>query len=421
MIWMIIVFGFSLLLQAGAGYAAGDIMARALEYDLPRGKAIWGGLLIVLLLLLRTWLEHHFAPEKKSKAVFRIPVAAVWLAGSLALALVPELYVDLGMPVPVTVMLLFTIGSLVYERELYLQFFRIPLEDGEESPTPEEEEEKRRKQEAEDYAFAADQANQADKDGKSDQTDQMEVVNIIVDMGIEEESGEEAPDGVAESAVKESAKEDASEEKSAEEDALTPRGDAHPAFYLAARILAFSAAVLIAILSFSVIYDAKNRFRAYIFMFIAAILTIVLRLIPGERTGAEEEKKRFRRIILAVVVLLVTVWLCTRSLLMGSIFLLDAFLIGVLIPALTYRFAIGGTDVVAEKTDFISRITARVMLVILIVISSWLVSYGAVWEVEFLMMIGTVAAMQELLMSQNLSVPEPVDDEELYGAEPVEE
>jgi hypothetical protein len=67
----------------------------------------------------------------------------------------------------------------------------------------------------------------------------------------------------------------------------------------------------------------------------------------------------------------------------------------------TYRFAIGGTDVVEKKTDILSRITSRVLLAVILVISAWLLSYGALWEYEFLMILGTTFAAQELLLRQN--------------------
>ena len=145
MIWALLIFIFAVLLQAGAGYAVGDIMSHALSYDLTRKTAIWEGLLIIVLLLLKTWLEYHFAPEKKSRPAFALPESVIWFVGTVVLGVTLELYTDMGIPVQVVSMLLFLFCSLIFERETYLQFFRV-AEDAEEEPVEEEDE----------YAFAAD-------------------------------------------------------------------------------------------------------------------------------------------------------------------------------------------------------------------------------------------------------------------------
>ena len=226
-----------------------------------------------------------------------------------------------------------------------------------------------------------------------------------------------------------------------------PASPAMSAFYIVARVIAYVASILIGILALTTVHDTENRVRAYIIMLVGAIVTVIFRLLPGEpgeeredeydeedddedeteettitAAGSErkvravnskdnlsdaaleamaEEKLQRKRIIYAVVSLLITVFLCTRSVLVGLIFLLDAFLIGVIIPMATYRYAIGGTEVVEKKTDALSRITSRVLMTVILVISAWLLSYGALWEYEFLMILGTVYAAQELLIRQN--------------------
>ena len=117
MVWALLIFIFSVLLQAGAGYAVGDIVSHALSYDLTRKTAIWEGVLIMVLLLLKTWLEYHFAPEKKSRPAFALPESVIWFVGTVVLGVTLELYTDMGIPVQVVSMLLFLFCSLIFERE----------------------------------------------------------------------------------------------------------------------------------------------------------------------------------------------------------------------------------------------------------------------------------------------------------------
>ena len=454
MIWALLIFIFAVLLQAGAGYAVGDIMSHALSYDLTRKTAIWEGLLIILLLLLKAWLEYHFAPEKRSKAAFLLPESVIWFVGTILLALTLELYTDLGIPVQIAAMLLFTVCSLVFERDTYLQYFRV-AEEGEETKDEEEDE----------YTFAADRKDDrkvgrneerkeasTEEDGEelrntrviaeddeillevvedADPAGDAETENLKAQDAPElvakaeglkakattETSGEGKAEGLKAKAINEAAGEGKDEkaeaggaassndsvedEEGPEDDEMTAQ-NAVPAalagFYVGARVIAYVASLLIGILAFVTLHDSENRIRAYIIMLVSAIVTVIFRLVPGE---IMEDRITRKRIIYATISVMVTVFLCTRSVLVGLIFLLNTFLVGVIIPMATYRFAIGGTDVVEKKTDILSRITSRVLLAVILMISAWLLSYGALWEYEFLMILGTTFAAQELLLRQN--------------------
>ncbi|MBR0146032.1 MAG: hypothetical protein IJM25_05140 [Eubacterium sp.] len=436
MFWAFLIFLFSVLLQAGAGYAVGDIIAHALSYDLTRKTAIWEGVLIIVLLLLKSWMEYHFAPEKKSRAAISVPESVIWFAGTIVLAVILELYTDLGIPVKIAVMLLFVVCSLVFERESYLQYFRV-AEDGDEEERSEDDE----------YSFAADRKRKDDEEPENDVVKEtaanpaateakntrilaeddeirLEIVENAAPMETEaggnETSGEEGrTDRVDDTGEGHSGDSETTQDGN---EAKTKETSVVAGFHVCARVIAYVASILIGILALITLHDTENRLRAYIIMLTGSIVTVIFRLVPGEPgvrneesedTAEEdsmteelirEEKLRRKRIIYIVVSLLVTVFLCTRSVLVGLIFLLDAFLIGVIIPMATYRYAIGGTDVVEKKTDILSRITSRVLLTVILIIAAWLLSYGALWEYEFLMILGTAFAAQELLLGQNARV-----------------
>ena len=483
MFWAFLIFIFSVLLQAGAGYAVGDIIAHALSYDLTRKTAIWEGIMIIVLLLLKSWMEYHFAPEKKSKAAISVPESVIWFAGTIVLAGTLELYTNLEIPVKIAAMLLFVLCSLIFEKDSYLQYFR--LAEDEVEKTPEEH-----KEDDEEYTFAVDRmrketAQDAEVKGHEETEEKIcedaeesadnvkHSTRIIAEdeeilLEVVEEIAEDETVAAGDAARLETPENDTESPKGevdrAQQSIAFPKTEAGPGkqteetkpantgfgkrvpesgvpdpdgtgvekketgsrekgssrmtgFYVGARVIARLASILIGILALMTLHDTKNRIRDYIIMLIGAIVTVVFRLLPGEpgvrdkesrsmENDTDEENARLqrKRIIYVVVSLLVTVFLCTRSMLVGMIFLLDAFLVGVIVPMATYRYAIGGTDVVEKKTDILSRITSRVLLTVILIIAAWLLSYGALWEYEFLMILGTAFAAQELLLGQNARV-----------------
>ncbi len=427
MIWALLIFIFAVLLQGGAGYVVGDIVSHAFSYDLTRGTAIWEGLLVVVLLLLKSWLEYRFAPEKKSRAAFAVPESAIWFVGTILLAVILELYTDLGIPMQPVIMLLVTICSLVYERDTYLQFFRETLESSDENVTPDGEDE---------YAFAADRKEEQVSEVKKtiiaeDDEIQVEVIEDaptnarveetapIEDIQTVTEKEETAGDTNKDTESDTTAEDESDSEADGESEEIHTTGGistAQTVFYITARVLAALAAVVIGIMAFLVLKDSENRFQFYVFMVLGAVVTVILRLLPGEPGGMVNDDKETlpdadmeanrnalvrKRVVYGVTAGLITVFLCIWSVLVGLIFLLDAFLIGVLIPMGTYRYAVGGTEAVARKTDLLSRITTRVLLTVMIIISAWQLGYGALWEYQFLMILGATFAGQEALIRYN--------------------
>ena len=119
-----------------------------------------------------------------------------------------------------------------------------------------------------------------------------------------------------------------------------------------------------------------------------------------EREELERRRDRkIRGIRFGVITVAVTTFLFFISPIAASVYLLSAFLVGVLLPMLIYRFATGGSEAVAVKSRLAGSVSCRIFQVILLLLAVWQLSYGAIWEYEFLMMLGVIIVTEEYLLS----------------------
>ena len=64
---------------------------------------------------------------------------------------------------------------------------------------------------------------------------------------------------------------------------------------------------------------------------------------------------------------------------------------------------------VCRRKDTVSRVVTRVFALIIVLLSVWQLSYGVLWETEFLMIIAVAITSMEPLLKQNLYFEEPED------------
>ena len=121
-----------------------------------------------------------------------------------------------------------------------------------------------------------------------------------------------------------------------------------------------------------------------------------------ERREKEELVRRRNRklkgISFGIITVAVTTFLFFISPIVASVYLLSAFLIGVLLPMCFYRFSGGGSRSVAVRIILAGTVTCGVFQIILLLLAVWQVSFGAVWEYEFLMMLGIIIITEEYLL-----------------------
>ena len=117
--------------------------------------------------------------------------------------------------------------------------------------------------------------------------------------------------------------------------------------------------------------------------------------------AARRKSVKVNGILFGILTVLMTVLLCFSSAFIGFVYLLGAFLVAVIIPMCFYRWGIGGIDVIRAKTDMISRLVSRVFAVMILLIATWQLSYGALWEIEYLLILAVTCVTQDYLTRQN--------------------
>ena len=120
-------------------------------------------------------------------------------------------------------------------------------------------------------------------------------------------------------------------------------------------------------------------------------------------TEIEEDSKvkRIRLIGYFATIIIFTVLICFRSILIGLVYLLGAFIIKMIIPWVFDNFGAGGTKIVNIRKDTVSRLVARVFVLIILMLAVWQLSYGALWEIEFLTIIAIAMGSTEVMFAQN--------------------
>ncbi len=118
-----------------------------------------------------------------------------------------------------------------------------------------------------------------------------------------------------------------------------------------------------------------------------------------EKERAKQEKKRRENLLgYGIITLLLTLFLCHRSILIGLVFLLGAFVAAVIIPETLERWGSGGTEVVNQRKVLLSRLVLRTFAIIMILLAVWQLSYGAIWEIDYLIIM--VVAISSIAFSE---------------------
>ena len=115
----------------------------------------------------------------------------------------------------------------------------------------------------------------------------------------------------------------------------------------------------------------------------------------------EKSVKKIKLVCYFLTVAVFTGVLCFSSILIGLVFLLGAFIVKMIIPWVFDNWGSGGTLVVSMRKDTVSRLVTRVFMLIMILLAVWQISYGALWETEFLSIIAISVGSGEFLLRQN--------------------
>lgn len=135
-----------------------------------------------------------------------------------------------------------------------------------------------------------------------------------------------------------------------------------------------------------VLGDLITRHFSGLYYMIIIVLSI---LSAGVDVGASVVKNtlRVKYISYIITTVCLTLFICFKSILVGLVLLLAAYLILVIVPLAYDNWGTGGTKAVNRAKITMSRLVSRVFSLIIIVLAVWKLSYGAIWEIDYLLIL----------------------------------
>lgn len=138
----------------------------------------------------------------------------------------------------------------------------------------------------------------------------------------------------------------------------------------------------------------------YLIIFLCAALTILFRFMDRVFASmAEEISKKDDMIGFILSSLIFAIFLAFFSKLAGFVWLLAAVTAKVIIPVAFDNWGKGGTEKVNKNKVLISRLTNRIFALIIVMIAVWFLSFGAVWEIEYLAMIAVALTLPSVYIN----------------------
>ena len=159
------------------------------------------------------------------------------------------------------------------------------------------------------------------------------------------------------------------------------------------------------------VFAQKYGVLYYMVLVLSALLCVILRAIyRGSKLLAKEETGTKTALVSYFVASAIyAVFFGYFSVLIGLVYLLGAFVVRMILPWAFDNWGSGGTAVVCRRKDTVSRVVTRVFALIIVLLAVWQLSYGVLWETEFLMIIAVAITSMEPLLKQNLYFEEPED------------
>ncbi len=449
MAWIILIISF--FVHTLSAYAMGDVAVHALAYDVTKGVVIGNAAILLACILVRLFLDKFLIATGAKKRGTADVDSIVYIIGTVLAGVLLELNFHYEMSQGLVMTLLFLILMIMAEKDLYLGLFMESAGDGTEQPDhaseidgddsvvektadisledegesraeevhPEGQDEYFHPKGQDEIIYGDDDDDEVvltfvDVDPLNKQNEENEELQTTENLKTEQDPTKTiTPDGKTGDVVPETAnaKGGASGRGTGEESgALTSRDIIYIVFF-GIGCLAF---ITLGILTLITIRQQDTHYGLFAGMVIAAAAAVIFRqlgrsLAPSwdyweaqERAEMERRKSiKVNGILFGILTVLATVLLCFTSMFIGLVYLLGAFFVAVIIPMCFYRWGVGGTDVVHAKTDRISRLVSRVFVILILLIATWQLSYGALWEIEYLLILAVTCTTQDYLARQN--------------------
>lgn len=370
----IIIVIISIILQLVASYEIGDLSGNALEYTTSRGDAFKDAFIILICIVFRYILDRVLlkncikeraeaeSGEGNKQGFSPIVLDVVsFVLGTIFLILFLSLYGKEDISVTLAVMLISFILMLLFEKDKYIYrdaFLNKVVE------------------------------IQDDAEGEGHD----------IEVSASEEEGHDI-----EASDSEEKKLDSDVVDDEEENYKKVKSGNHRIITQIAYVFAGIAMLLLGVLSLGDVQSRHFGGLYFLLLFLFSALSVLFRFINrafaasmDEDLDDDEKGKMFfggfktKDEMLGCIILSVftALFLSHRSVLAAFVFLLGVAAMKVVIPAVFDNWGRGGNKVVAMNKELVARLVARIVSLVIIMIAVWFLSFGAVWEIEYLSMIG---------------------------------
>ncbi len=358
----IIIVIISIILQLVASYEIGDLSGNALEYTTSRGDAFKDAFIILICIVFRYVLDRVLlkncikerveseSGEGKKQGFSPIVLDIVsFVLGTIFLILFLSLYGKEDISVTLAVMLISFILMLLFEKDKYI--YKDAFLDK--------------------VVEIQDDAEGEGHDIKASDSEEKKLDSDVVDE--EEENYKKVKSGN------------------------------HRIITQTAYVFAGIAMLLLGVLSLGNVQSRHFGGLYFLLLFLFSALSVLFRFINrafaasmDEDLDDDEKGKMFfdgfktKDEMLGCIILSVftALFLSHRSVLAAFVFLLGVAAMKVVIPAIFDNWGRGGSKMVAMNKELVARLVARIISLVIIMIAVWFLSFGAVWEIEYLSMIG---------------------------------
>ena len=400
---------FSIVLQGIIGYEIGDMTVNALNYTTTRGQALRDGLVILICMVFRYFLDKWMIGSKKKLGVSRVVLDIVtFVLGTIVLLLSLEMLASGSVPMTIVVMLMVLVFTVLYEKDIYLvdELIEGTVDLNESDPYGLEESDPYGLDEDEDDDLGIELEIVYSSTGKKIEVDKEEQTGLHNTRVDNDAKNDKNIKNAANKAVKNNSTDDELEEEDEDGEVEVNYADFSDLKVYTVelvKLLACIASIMVGVLAFVDIKYENYSPIYYLIIALVAVLAVVLRAVSrGMEALSKEMDSKIHFIGFSVTVVAFTIYICFKSILVGLVFLLGAYLVKLIIPMAMNYWGTGGTKVVKINIDLLSRLVGRVFIVIIALLLVWLLSYGAIWEQDFLVILAIAFGMQETLMKQNL-------------------
>ena len=353
----IVMVIISVLLKLLMGYEIGDMTANALEYTTTRGQAFKDGFIIlgciIVQLILDKMLLNKVAISKEDSEEDAengfSPIVldtAIYLFGTILIVVFLGMLGSKTISVTLATMLISIVIMLIVEKEIYI-------------------------------------------DRRS---------RMTFDEVVDEEADEFVEDNKELDQVE---KEENEENKEGENESFQENDKSKFAiFSQLSFVLSKISFAAIGVLALGNLQWGNFGGPYYLIIFLCAALTILFRFMDRVFASmAEEISKKDDMIGFILSSLIFAIFLAFFSKLAGFVWLLAAVTAKVIIPVAFDNWGKGGTEKVNKNKVLISRLTNRIFALIIVMIAVWFLSFGAVWEIEYLAMIAVALTLPSVYIN----------------------